>query len=120
MDNNELDSYLESKFKFMQGQPQGPSLAPEIMARIADEAQADLDPDSVGAAKRHPEWVLAFAWLLGALVCAPTLGACDAQLLLQWLPAEVLGDFAPTLGALALPLLLILALLPTAWLMLED
>ena len=121
MDNNELDDYLSSKFKSLQAPDLGASLAPQVLARIsADEAATQLETPAMPKAKRHPDWVLAFALLLGALVCAPTLGAFDAQLILEWLPAEVVGEFAPSIGALAVPLLLIVALLPTAWFMLED
>jgi hypothetical protein len=121
MDNKELEGLLEARFASASRPVDSPSLAPEIMARVA--AGADTQPQdeqsSLGGGASH-DWVLAFAWLLGALVCIPSLQGLDVQSLLSLLPLEIFGAYAQTATMLVLPLLGVLALLPMAWLVLED
>ena len=120
MDNKELDAILVSKFNSLKdpaSESSGASLVPDAMARITAGADSDLESaPSTGS----QDWVLAFAWLLGALVCVPSLQAIDVQGVLNLIPLELFGSYAQTIASLALPLLGLLVMLPIAWLVIED
>ena len=120
MDNKELDAILVSKFNSLKdpaSESSGASLVPDAMARIT--AGADSELESAPSTGSH-DWVLAFAWLLGALVCVPSLQAIDVQGVLNLIPLELFGSYAQTIASLALPLLGLLVMLPIAWLVIED
>lgn len=121
MDNKELEGLLKARFASASRSADSPSLAPDIMSRVA--AGADTQPQdeqsSLGGGANH-DWVLAFAWLLGALVCIPSLQGLEVQSLLNLLPLEIFGAYAQTATILVLPLVGVLVLLPMAWLVLED
>ncbi len=120
MDNNELENILKSRFTGLEQAPDGASQADEIMARI--DAGADTQPPVAQHSANH-DWVLGFAWLLGALVCIPSLHGLqglDLQGMLSFLPMDVFGSYAQTAAALAMPLLGVCLLLPMAWLALDD
>ena len=131
IDNKELDAILASKFNSLKDPvsvnsessgassdaSSGASLVPDTMARIA--AGADSELEATSKAGSH-DWVLAFAGLLGALVCVPSLQAIDVQGVLNLIPLELFGSYAQTIASLALPLLGLLVMLPIAWLVIED
>jgi hypothetical protein len=117
MDNKELDAVLASKFGALKQPVAGASLVPETMARIAAGADSEVEPVSTGVSH---DWVLAFAWLLGALVCVPSLQGLDVQSMLNLMPLELFGSYAQTIASLALPLFGLIVLLPIAWLIIED
>ena len=77
MNNNELDEFLKQKLAPLQTTQSAartqPSIAPQVMQRVAQL--------STQSTQRH--WVLAFAMLLGTLVCLPSLKALDVFANLQ-------------------------------------
>ena len=121
MDNKELENILEARLASVSQPVDSPSLAPEIMSRVASGAdtQPQSEQSSLGNGANH-DWVLAFAWLLGALVCIPSLQGLDLQSLLSSLPLEIFGAYAQTAAMLVVPLVGVLVMLPIAWLVLED
>ena len=117
MDNKELDVILASKFSSLKDPASEASLVPDTMARIA--AGADSEVESTSKTVSH-DWVLAFALLLGALVCVPSLQGLDVQSVLNLVPLELFGSYAQTIASLALPLFGLIVMLPVAWLVIED
>ena len=119
MDNNELENILESKFATVREPVTAPSLVPDVMRRVA--AMPDLRP-----LRRRFEWLLALAWLLGAVVCFSAFQGLDFAGLMG-LFEGVFGDVGSYLGQyeaaatqIAVALTGAILLSPLVWLMLED
>ena len=121
MNNNELDDILDRAFEPLRKPPPGPSISDDVMQRIKTEALPEVSDESEFAVQgRDHGWVLGFACLLGALVCAPSFAGLELGNWLSGVPFEAFGAYADVAAALGMAALICTLCLPLVFVVLDD
>ena len=121
MKNNELDEILDTAFESLRTPPSGPSLSGPVLERIEMESVGEPRSDAVLPQPGNDyEWLIGFACLLGALVCAPSLGSLEFSEWLSDVSFAAFGTYADVAAGLGLALMFSSLCLPLIFVLLDD